>query len=346
MPPSQGPMMERNPMQERSGLVDSFGRRITNLRISVTDRCNFRCRYCMPEDGMQWLPKDELLSYEELARVAGIFVALGVRKIRLTGGEPLMRHDLSRLVGYLHSIPALEDLALTTNGFFLADQVGALAAAGLQRLNVSLDSLDPVKFNLMTRRDYYRRVMDGLAAAERHGLLPLKINAVLVRGVNDDEVVQFAELARSKPYVIRFIEFMPIGSDDGWTAERVVPAREVIARIEGAIGKRLVPIGNHGTQPADRFQFEDGNGEIGFISSVSEPFCGQCNRVRITSDGKLRTCLFSIAETDLRGPMRDGAADTELVRIIREAILKKEAGHSINQPDFERPARSMSQIGG
>lgn len=338
--------MEHESMQLGPGLIDSFGRRITNLRISVTDRCNFRCRYCMPEEGMRWLPKDELLSYEELARIAKIFVDLGVRKIRLTGGEPLMRHDLSRLVGYLRSITLLEDLALTTNGFFLADQIGDLVSAGLRRINVSLDSLDPVKFNLMTRRDYYQRVMDGLAAAEHHGLVPLKINAVLIRGVNDDEVVKFAELARNKPYVIRFIEFMPIGSDDGWSPERVVPAREVIERIEKAVGKKLLPIEIHGAQPADRYQFEDGKGEIGFISSVSEPFCSHCNRVRITSDGKLRTCLFSIAETDLREPLRNHASDQDLQLIIRDAVLKKEAGHSINKPEFERPTRSMSQIGG
>ena len=218
--------------------------------------------------------------------------------------------------------------------------------AGLRRINVSLDSLDPVKFNLMTRRNYYQRVLDGLVVAEAHGLLPLKINAVLIRGINDDEIVKFAELARSKPYVIRFIEFMPIGADDGWSPERVVPAAEVISRIERGVGKKLLPIEIHGAQPADRFQFEDGKGEIGFISSVSEPFCSHCNRVRITSDGKLRTCLFSLAETDLREPLRNHASDEELRLIIRNAVWKKEAGHSINKPEFERPKRSMSQIGG
>jgi len=327
-------------------LIDSFGRRIVNLRISVTDRCNFRCRYCMPEEGMRWLPKEALLSYEELARVAKVFVDLGVRKIRLTGGEPLMRHDLDRLVGFLSSITQLEDLALTTNGFFLAERIDELAKAGLRRLNVSLDSLDPVKFNLMTRRNYYQRVIDGLSAAEAYGLVPLKVNAVLIRGINDDEIVKFAELARRKPYVIRFIEFMPIGADDGWSPERVVSAREVIGRIEKGVGKKLVPIELHGAQPADRFQFEDGKGEIGFISSVSEPFCDHCNRVRITSDGKLRTCLFSLAETDLREPLRNHASDDELKAVIRAAVWNKEPGHKINKPEFERPTRSMSQIGG
>ncbi len=328
------------------GLVDSFGRRIINLRISVTDRCNFRCRYCMPEEGVQWLPKEALLSYEELARVAKVFVDLGVRKIRLTGGEPLMRRDLGKLVEFLSSISRLEDIALTTNGFFLADRIDELVKAGLRRLNVSLDSLDPVKFNLMTRRNYYQRVIDGLTAAEGYGLLPLKINAVLIRGVNDDEIVRFAELARRKPYIIRFIEFMPIGADDGWSPERVVSAREVITRIEEGVGKKLIPVELHGAQPADRYQFEDGRGEIGFISSVSEPFCDHCNRVRITSDGKLRTCLFSLAETDLRDPLRNHASDEELQAIIRAAVWNKEPGHKINRPEFERPTRSMSQIGG
>lgn len=300
----------------------------------------------MPEEGMQWLPKAALLSYEELARIGKVFVDLGVRKIRLTGGEPLMRHDLDRLVGFLNSIGKLEDLALTTNGFFLAERIGDLAKAGLRRLNVSLDSLDPVKFNLMTRRNYYQRVIDGLTAAEEYGLIPLKINAVLIRGINDDEIVKFADLARRKPYVIRFIEFMPIGADDGWSPDRVVPANEVIRRIEESVGKKLLPIEIHGAQPADRFQFEDGKGEIGFISSVSEPFCSHCNRVRITADGKLRTCLFSLVETDLREPLRNHASDEELQRIIRDAVWKKEPGHNINKPEFERPTRSMSQIGG
>ncbi len=327
-------------------LVDSFGRKITNLRISVTDRCNFRCRYCMPEEGMEWLPKESLLSYEELARVAGVFVSLGVNKIRLTGGEPLMRHGLHELVRFLSAMKGLDDLALTTNGFFLAEKIEDLLKAGLHRLNVSLDSLDPVKFNLMTRRNYFHRVLEGLDAAERHGMLPIKINAVLIRGINDSEIPKFAELSRTRPYVIRFIEFMPIGADDGWSPERVMPAKEVIQIIERSVGKKLIPVEIHGVQPADRYKFEDGAGEIGFISSVSEPFCNHCNRVRITSDGKLRTCLFSLGETDLREPLRNGATDAELGAMIREAVWKKEPGHNINKPAFERPERSMSQIGG
>ena len=326
--------------------MDSFGRMVNNLRISVTDRCNFRCRYCMPEEGMQWLDKNELLSYEELARLTKVFAGLGVTKVRLTGGEPLMRKDLHVLVGYIAGISGLKDVALTTNGFFLAEQAANLAKAGLRRINVSLDSLDPVKFNLMTRRDYFSRVIEGLEEAERQGLGPIKINAVLIRGINDDEIPKFADLARTKPYVVRFIEFMPIGADDGWTPDRVVTSREIIGRIEAHTRVRLSPVEYHGAQPADRFRFEDGEGEIGFISSVSEPFCGHCNRVRLTSDGKLRTCLFSLKETDLRASLRSGATDREIIDQIRTAVEKKEAGHLINQPDFVRPERTMSQIGG
>ena len=327
-------------------LKDSFGRVINNLRISVTDRCNFRCTYCMPEEGMKWLPKEALLSFEEMARVARVFASLGVWKIRLTGCEPLMRKDLYRLVQYITAIGGIRDLALTTNGFFLTEQIEDLVHAGLKRINVSLDSLDPVKFSLMTRRNYYHRVLDALAAAERFGLNPIKVNVVLMRGINDSEIPAFARLARSKPYVIRFIEFMPIGADDGWTPDRVVPASEVIRQIESSTGRRLVPVEVHGNQPADRFRFDDDSGEIGFISSVSEPFCDHCNRVRITSDGKLRTCLFSLVETDLRSMIRSGDSDEHLREAIRDAVMKKESGHHINENDFERPARTMSQIGG
>ncbi|MEX1138536.1 MAG: GTP 3',8-cyclase MoaA [Bacteroidota bacterium] len=329
-----------------SPLLDSFGRVVNNLRISVTDRCNFRCRYCMPEEGMQWLQKDELLSYEELARVTKIFSELGVTKVRLTGGEPLMRKDLHLLVGYIAGLKGLKDIALTTNGFFLAEQAAALAKAGLQRINVSLDSMDPVKFGVMTRRDYFHKVWEGLEEVQRLGLGPIKVNAVLIRGINDGEIPAFADLARSKPFIVRFIEFMPIGADDGWTPERVVSTREIIERVEHHTGVRLMPVESPGSQPADRFRFEDGRGEIGFISSVSEPFCGNCNRVRITSDGKLRTCLFSLGETDLRELLRGGASDDEIKASIHDAVLKKEAGHLINQPGFVRPERTMSQIGG
>lgn len=327
-------------------LVDRFGRTARNLRISVTDRCNFRCRYCMPEEGMIWLKKSELLTFEELARLVTLFAELGITKLRLTGGEPLMRKELHVLVEKLSHINGIQDLALTTNGFFLADQAYALYKAGLRRINISLDSLDPETFNDMTRRKYFDRVWAGIEAVERLGIRPIKLNVVLIRGVNDDQIVAFAEMTRTRPFVVRFIEFMPIGADDGWSIDKVIPTKEVIRRIERGIGKKLVPLEYHGTQPADRYVFEDGLGEVGFISSVSEPFCDHCDRIRITSDGKLRTCLFSLVETDLKKLLRDGAGDEELKRRVLCAVQEKEEGHLINQPGFVRPERTMSQIGG
>jgi cyclic pyranopterin phosphate synthase len=300
----------------------------------------------MPEEGMVWLDKAELLSYEELARLAHVFGELGVSKIRLTGGEPLMRKELYLLVEKLARIPHIKDLSLTTNGYFLAGQALLLYKAGLRRINISLDSLDAAKFNEMTRRNYYDRVWQGIEAVENLGIRPIKLNTVLIRGMNDDEVINFARLVRTRPFVVRFIEFMPIGMNDGWEADKVVPSKEIIARIESGLGKKLLPVEEHGSQPADRYRFEDGVGEIGFISSVSEPFCEHCNRVRITSDGKLRTCLFSLVETDLRALVRGGATDDEIKQSILDAVQKKEAGHLINRPEFVRPDRTMSQIGG
>ena len=326
-------------------LRDSFGRTVNNLRISVTDRCNMRCTYCMPEEGMQWMKKTELLTYEEITRLTSIFAGLGITKIRLTGGEPLMRKELHLLIAQLRRVPGIQDIALTTNGYFLAQEAELLAGAGLSRINVSMDSVDPATFAKMVRRDYLHRVLEGLREIEKYPVRPIKINVVLIRGVNDGEIERFAELARSRQYVIRFIEFMPIGADDGWSADKVVPAKEVLARIE-AMGVPMTAVEYHGAQPADRYRFEDGVGEIGFISSVSEPFCSSCNRVRITSDGKLRTCLFSLKETDLKSMLRGGASDAEIIDAITGAVWNKEEGHLINRPGFVRPDRTMSQIGG
>ena len=294
---------------------------------------------------MVWMSKSELLTFEEIDRIVRVFAGLGITKIRLTGGEPLMRKELYLLVEKLHRIPGINDIALTTNGFFLAEQAPGLVKAGLGRINVSMDSLDPKTFSSMVRRDYLHKVWEGLDAVEKLHLRPVKINVVLIRGINDQEIEAFAQLARTKPFTIRFIEFMPIGAEDGWTMEKVVPTREIIDRID-AMGKKLVPVEYHGTQPADRYKFEDGLGEIGFISSVSEPFCSSCNRVRITSDGKLRTCLFSLHETDLKALVRGGAKDEEIEGAITNAVWKKEEGHLINRPGFVRPDRTMSQIGG
>lgn len=332
-------------MLGQTELKDSFGRVISNMRISVTDRCNFRCQYCMPEEGMVWMKKGELLSFEEIERVAQIVSRLGVNKIRLTGGEPLMRRELPLLVKKLSRIEGIHDLAMTTNGYFLKQYASALHESGLHRITVSIDSLDPATFAELTRRDYYAKVWEGLDLLQRLPIGPIKINVVLVRGVNEAEIEKFAELARTKPFIIRFIEYMPIGAGDGWDYSKVVPTREVIARIERQFPE-LVPIEYHGSQPADRFKFIDGKGEIGFISSVSEPFCSHCNRIRITSDGKLRTCLFSLHETDLKSMLRGGATDELISETITVAVRKKEAGHLINQPGFVKPSRTMSQIGG
>jgi cyclic pyranopterin phosphate synthase len=299
----------------------------------------------MPEEGMLWLEKHELLTFEEISRLVRLFAERGVTKIRLTGGEPLMRKEIHLLIEQLNRVPGINDIALTTNGFFLAEQARALAGAGLTRINVSMDSLDPATFSAMVRRDYLQNVWEGLHAIEQLNIRPVKINVVLIRGINDSEVEAFGQLARTKPFIIRFIEFMPIGANDGWTIDKVIPTREIIERIN-AMGHKLVPVEYHGTQPADRYVFEDGIGEIGFISSVSEPFCSSCNRVRITSDGKLRTCLFSLHETDLKAMVRGGATDDEISNAIVGAVWKKEEGHLINRPGFVRPERTMSQIGG
>jgi len=329
---------------EQAELRDALGRVVDDLRISVTDRCNFRCVYCMPEEGMQWLPREGILSFEEITRLARIFVASGTRTIRLTGGEPLVRRDLPRLVAMLGALHPDVDLSLTTNGFLLRRDAQALADAGLRRVNVSLDSLRADRFARITRRDCLGTVLDGIAAAREAGLTPVKVNCVVVRGFNDDEVLDFARMAREQGVQVRFIEFMPLDASGEWGRDSVVPGEELLEAAETEFP--MQPRAN-GHDPATRFGFADGApGELGFINSVSAPFCSRCNRVRITADGQLRTCLFSVTETDLRTPLRSGATDAELERVIRDAVWRKEPGHRINEPDFVRPTRSMSQIGG
>jgi cyclic pyranopterin phosphate synthase len=330
--------------QPQTPLRDSLGRTVDDLRISVTDRCNFRCVYCMPAEGMRWVPKDEILSFEEIIRLARIFVASGTRTIRLTGGEPLVRRELPRLVAMLGALHSDLDLSLTTNGFLLRAQAQALADAGLRRVNVSLDSLRADRFAQITRRDCLHTVLDGIAAAREAGLWPIKVNCVVVRGFNDDEVVDFARMARETGVSVRFIEFMPLDASGEWGRDSVVAGEELLEAAESSFVLRPRDSGH---DPAARFAFADGApGELGFINSVTEPFCERCNRVRITAEGMLRTCLFSINETDLRGPLRSGAGDDELAALIRDAVWRKEPGHRINHADFVRPARSMSQIGG
>jgi len=329
-----------------SRLKDAFGRSIDDLRISLTDRCNFRCVYCMPAEGLPWLPKREILTYEEILRLAGIFIGLGVRTVRLTGGEPLMRQDIDVLIeGLIRLDPGL-DLSMTTNGFFLADKAERLARAGLKRINVSLDSLQPDRFERMVRRDgqLVFKILEGMRRARQVGLAPIKVNCVVMRGYNEDEVVDFARLGREEDYQVRFIEYMPLDAQGAWSMQTVVPGAEILAQIDAVIP--LSRDTGHGSEPASVYRFADGRGSIGVIASVTEPFCDSCNRVRITADGHLRTCLFSLTEHDLKGLLRSGATNDEVADFIIAAVWKKEAGHKINQPDFVKPDRSMSAIGG
>jgi GTP 3',8-cyclase len=329
-------------------LVDSFGRHIEDLRISITDRCNFRCTYCMPEEGLQWLKSDVVLSFSEIVRLARIAVDLGIREVRLTGGEPTLRPGLPELIRELSRIPTLESLSLTTNGFLLKRLARDLAEAGLTRINVSLDTLNHDKFHQVTRRPFLDNVLEGLEELERYpSIRPIKVNAVAMRDFTEDEVVEFARLARRKPYVIRFIEFMPLDADGNWERERVLTGREIKSIIEREF-MPLVRVPSQNPSSTSRvYSFPDGVGEIGFINPVSEPFCATCNRIRLTADGQIRTCLFSVEEWDLRAPLRAGATDRELADVFLNAVAHKEKKHRINEGEqFRRASRSMSQIGG
>jgi cyclic pyranopterin phosphate synthase len=326
-------------------LTDGWGREIKSVRVSVTDKCNFRCRYCMPAEGLEWLGREEILSFEEIARIVRMLAAMGVDEVRLTGGEPLARRDVPVLVSMLAGIPGVDDLSLTTNGVLLDRYAAPLAAAGLRRLNVSLDSLSHVRFAEITRRDALDRVLTGLEAAERHPeLRPIKVNCVAIRGFTEEEVPALAELARRKPYVVRFIEFMPLDAEERWGADDVLTGAEIRALIEERWPLEELPAKPSST--ARRFRFADGAGEIGFVNPVSDPFCSSCDRIRLTADGQLRTCLFSRREWDLKTPLRDGASDDELAGLIRWAVRHKELKHRINDEGFVRASRSMSQIGG
>ena len=326
-------------------LHDAHGRPITDLRVSVTDRCNFRCRYCMPAEGMPWLDRDQLLSFEEITRLVGLFARLGVTDVRLTGGEPLARREFPRLVAMLRGIDGIRDLSMTTNGYLLERDAAALVDAGIDRVNVSVDSLARDRFHEITRRDALPQVLRGLeaiAAFER--VRPIKVNAVAMRDFTEDEVFGFCELARSAEYQVRFIEFMPLDGDRAWTPDQVLTGEELRALIDAVHPLEPLPREPHAT--ARVYRFRDGRGEIGFINPVSEPFCADCNRIRMTAEGELRTCLFSVRETDLREPLRAGADDAELERIIRDAVWRKELKHRVNEPGFVPPPRTMSAIGG
>ena len=324
-------------------LVDPHGRTVRDLRISVTDRCNLRCRYCMPAEGMEWLPRADLLTYEEIERIARVCVErFGFDGIRITGGEPTVRAHLPVLVEKLARLGT--DLSLTTNGATLALLADDLRAAGLRRVNISLDSLRPETFLAVTRRAALAQVLEGIDAAIAAGFSPVKVNCVLIRGVNDDEIVDFATFGRERGVTIRFIEFMPLDADDGWSPGTVVPAAEVVSVIDAVYP--LEPVDARGSAPAERFRYSDGRGEVGVIASVTRSFCGSCDRVRLTAEGMFRNCLFAVRETDLRAVLRGGGADDELAAAIVADVGHKWAGHSIGQVDFIRPNRSMSQIGG
>jgi GTP 3',8-cyclase len=337
-------------------LIDPFDRRVKDLRISITDRCNFRCTYCMPAEGMQWLPREELLTYEEQARIARVCVErFGFEAIRITGGEPTVRAHLPRLIAML--APLDVDLALTSNGVKLPEMAHDLAAAGLRRINVSLDSLRPDTFTALTRRDDLERVLAGVDAALDAGLDPVKVNCVVIRGVNDDEIVDLAAYGRAKGVGLRFIEFMPLDAEGTWSMDQVVPAQEILDCVDAAFPLEA-EVAPGETEPATRYRYRDGGGDVGVIPSVSEPFCDDCDRVRVTAEGKFRTCLFALEEFDLRAIVRDApdvhdAGDHDDVQIddrlaseIERAVGTKWAGHRIGQVNFVRPSRSMSQIGG
>jgi GTP 3',8-cyclase len=329
----------------REPLFDGHGREITDLRVSVTDRCNFRCQYCMPAEGLPWLERSEVLSFEEIERLVALLASMGVRDLRLTGGEPLVRREFPRLVAMLAAVPGVEDLSLTTNGYLLERDADALVDAGISRVNVSIDSLQRDRFFQLTRRDSLPQVLRGLEAIGRHERIhPIKVNAVALRGFTEEEALPFAEFARSTRYQVRFIEFMPLDGDHAWSRDQVLTGDEIRAIID-----RVHPLEERPREPhstARVFRFADGRGEIGFVNPVSEPFCADCNRIRLTADGKLRTCLFSLHETDLRAPLRSGAADDELEETIRNAVWRKELKHHVGEPGFRQPPRTMSAIGG
>ncbi len=346
-------------------LIDSHGRVMRDLRISVTDRCNFRCLYCLPETeaafnfyrgrwanlpeskpvAHQWAARSNILTFEEIERVVRLAVALGIDKVRLTGGEPLLRQQIEKLVEKLARIEGLQDLAMTTNGFHFEQKAVALRDAGLRRISFSLDSLDRANFRKITGRDGLGEVLAGIRCAQELELNPVKVNAVVIKGINDHELEALAEFAHEQGLSFRFIEFMPLDSARVWLKELVVPGREILARLQRRFSLHPVP-GARPSETARRWSFADGRGEIGLIAPVSEPFCGHCNRLRLTADGHLRTCLFSVTEHDLRSPLRHGATDEELKAYLREVVLQKEARHHIGEPDFVPPSRSMSCIGG
>ncbi|HYY78353.1 MAG TPA: GTP 3',8-cyclase MoaA [Actinomycetes bacterium] len=323
-------------------MVDAFGRVVRDLRVSVTDRCNFRCLYCMPEDGLPWIPRGELLTRDELVRALRVAVGLGVRTVRVTGGEPTLRRDLVDVVAAVAALGV--ELSITTNGFLMDRLAEPLRQAGLGRANISLDSLRRDRFQQITRRDALDRVLRGIDATLAAGLRPVKINAVVVRGFNDDELEPMAAWARDLGVELRFIEFMPLDAPGEWTRDQVVPAGEILTRLDRAFG--LQAPDPRGSAPAERYRYADGRGAVGIIASVTRAFCAQCDRIRLTADGQVRTCLFATTEHDLRAALRSSPDDEAVAAVYLDAVARKQWGHRINEPDFVQPARGMSQIGG
>ena len=337
--------MTTTPSASRPQLIDGMGRTIVNLRISVTDRCNFRCTYCMPADNVEFMDRSNLLTFEEIQRVAQIVSRMGINRLRLTGGEPLMRKNLAVLIKMLNEVDGIDDIAMTTNAYFLKEHAQSLKDAGLKRLNVSLDALDPEKFRDVNRRDCLQSVLDGLDTARKVGFKSIKINAVAVRNFSETEIMGLIEMGRSEGFEIRFIEFMPLDSDKVWERDKVLFGHEIVDMIKE--NYELVPIDNSlEIGPASEYNFADGKGKIGIITAVSNPFCDHCNRIRMTADGKLRTCLFSEDETNLKDLIRTGATDETIIETLKQAVLLKEPGHKINLDDFQRPDRAMHAIGG
>ena len=328
-----------------SPLIDTQGRVVRDLRISVTDRCNLRCVYCMPAEGMPWLPKDQILTYEEITRFAKVCLELGVEGVRLTGGEPTVRADLPRLVRMLAGLRPDLDLSLTTNGLKLVAMADELEAAGLRRVNVSLDTLDRERFHAIARRDRLQDVLAGLEAARRVGFHPIKVNAVLMRGFNEDEAVPLARWGREQGYEVRFIEWMPLDFQHGWSREKLVPAAEILEQIGAAFPLEPARVADP-SAPATLYRYRDGGGTVGVIASVTRPFCGHCDRIRLTADGQIRTCLFALQEYDFRAALRCGASDEEIGELLRAAVWRKQPGHLINSPFYRQPNRGMSAIGG
>ena len=327
-------------------LVDAFGRVHTSLRISVTDRCNIRCFYCMPEENVRFLPRDDVLRFEEIERFVRVTADLGVRKLRITGGEPLIRTDLAKLIRMLRRVDGIDDIAMTTNGMLLARNAHSLKDAGLNRINISLDSLSAQTFRRIARRDGLDRVLEGIEAAQETGFEKIRLNAVIIRGVNEDEVIPLATFARRYQLELRFIEFMPLDADDNWGSEQVLSGESIRRRLEAAFGELVPALRYDLSQPAVDFEFSDGQGCIGFVNSVTQPFCSDCNRLRLTAEGQVRNCLFSTTEWDARSILRDGGTDEDLAHLVHDCVRAKKPAHGIDSDDFIKPARAMYQIGG